>query len=112
MSIMKFTQFLYPNGQRKEVSIDMPSETEVKADELVKAGFAFEIECLTVGNMIHADCCDLTGALSRSVFPNGPEVPKRVEALVSSAYDNWVKWGKPVADSDWLDKLERYEDLL
>lgn len=110
---MKFTQFLYPNGRKQEVFIDnLSAETESKAHDLTKAGFRFEIECLTVGDLIHADCCDEIGQLASKLFSNGPEVPIKVEELVKTAYDNWLTWGKPLANSDWLDKLEIDEDLL
>jgi hypothetical protein len=92
-----FTQFLFPNGRRAPVEIDMPPEVEAKAEELRKAGWSFETECFPDTQIVHADCCDDDDVLADEVCSNGPDVLVMVERLVRKAHERWTVLGRPAA---------------
>lgn len=93
---MNFTQYLAPHGRRQTISIDVNREVEIKAAELVAAGWDFEIEVLVnLGSMINMDCCDDDEQLASEMCPNGPEVPETVEKLVNKAHERWVVRERP-----------------
>jgi len=81
-----FTQFLRPDGRRKDVTIDMPADVEAQAHELIEAGYRFEIEELTTGE-IFMTCT--TGKDDDPYFndlcDNGPGVRASVADLVARA---------------------------
>ena len=83
-----FTQFLRPDGRRRDVTIDMPEEIEAKAHELIEAGYRFEIEELTTGH-VHMDCSrpDDDEPVALKVCANGPPVITAVTELVNDAYE-------------------------
>ena len=83
---MKFTQFLFPNGRRQEIIIEMPKDVEALASELVAAGYRFEIECFSTG-MVHMDCSNNDEMpVANQVCVNGPTVPTFVEKLVRDSH--------------------------
>ncbi len=47
--MIKFTQFLRPDGRRKQIGIERTPDVEAIADKLVEAGCSFEIEVLRNG---------------------------------------------------------------
>lgn len=96
---MKFTQFLFPNRTRKEVTIELGIITERFATELSAAGWRFEVECNSRNEMVHGDCCNDAGQLAMFLEPNGPGVPRAIESMVDEAYLRWMKAGKPPANS-------------
>lgn len=85
---MIFTQYLFPNGRRKENEIAMPPDIEQMALEVEKAGWRFEIEVFPDTQIVHMDCCNEDRTLSNRLCKNGPDVPKMVEELVREAYEN------------------------
>lgn len=97
---MRFTQFIFPNGRRQDAFIDMPPETEAKALELERAGWAFEIECHPDTQIVHMDCCDPDEALANRLCRNGPDVPVKVGELVNAAHGTWVARGMPKASRE------------
>jgi hypothetical protein len=80
-----FTQYLRPNGRRRQVSIERPSLVEKMADHVISRGYVFECEELSNGT------CSLTvtndeGDLEVELCRNGPEVSDAVDVLVKRAY--------------------------
>ena len=50
-AFIPFTQYLLPNGRRKEVTIEVDQDVAEKARELIAEGLAFECEVLTTGHV-------------------------------------------------------------
>jgi hypothetical protein len=88
-----FTQFLLPDGRRTEVRIERPMDVAGKAQELIRAGFRFEIELLRNGmvsmDCSHPDVVDEEGPIASAVCRNGPEVPASVDKVVEGAWERW-----------------------
>lgn len=101
---MKFTQFMFPDGRRNAESIDRPPEIERLADELMAAGWSFEIECHPDTQLVHMDCCDDDRAISNRICRNGPQVPVKVDELVTEAHGAWVNEGRPAAVGSRLER--------
>jgi len=93
---VKFTQFLRPDGRRREITIARDDTIEAKAAELCAYGWNFEIEELTDGT-IHMDCCSAEQQLANELCDNGPPVTAAVERLVHSAHATWLVRGRPHA---------------
>jgi flagellar motor protein MotB len=96
---MYFTQFMFPNGERRDRDIDMDDATEKVAEELGQAGWRFEIECFPDTQLVHGDCCNEDGQLASFVVPNGPQVPVAIAEMVTAAWALWVAKGKPEAST-------------
>jgi hypothetical protein len=80
-----FTQYLRPDGRRAQVEIDMPEEIERKAQQIIAAGYVFEVEHLTTGHASLTIADPSKGEdVAIEVVPNGPAVPDAVERLVRS----------------------------
>lgn len=95
-----FTQFMFPNGERKPMPFEgADADTELLAEELRAAGWRFEIECHPGTQMVHADCCNEEGQLALILERNGPAVPPAIEAMIKQAWARWVALGKPRADN-------------
>jgi len=84
--MIPFTQYLLPNGQRKQVTIDRDNETETVAHQLIDKGYRFEIEMLTTRHisMTVVDPDD-TSDIAIEICDNDPEVLKAIDRLVRSA---------------------------
>lgn len=82
---MRFVQYLFPDGRKREEVIEMPPEIERKAQALEAAGWQFEIECFPDTQMVHMDCSNEERVLANRVVRNGPQVPIKVEELVNEA---------------------------
>lgn len=83
-----FTQYLRPNGRRREESIERPAEILALAKELLEWGYHFEIEELQDGT-VSMDCShprDENGPIAIEMCPNGPDVPGAVDRLVKTAH--------------------------
>lgn len=84
-----FTQYLRPDGRKKAVEIDRPPEIEAKARELIAAGYKFEIEELTTGEI--SMTCEWRDeeqpTLAIKICANGPAVLDAVDRLVAAAWD-------------------------
>jgi hypothetical protein len=79
-----FTQFLRPHGRPIEVRIDRPDEVAIAAEEIRAAGFAFECEELSTGE-VSLTIRDLKdgGDADIEVCANGPDVPAAVDRLIT-----------------------------
>lgn len=82
-----FTQYLRPNGRREAVTIDMHTTIEEQAQELISAGYVFEIEEL-MNRVIHMDCSRPQDAMpvALELCENGPPVVQAVQDLVLEAH--------------------------
>jgi len=94
---MNFTQYVFPNGRRKPEFIQRPEPIEKLAQELIDAGWTFEIECFPDTQVVNMDCCDADEALAMRCCRNGPAVPGMVDEMVTVAHAEWVRRGKPRA---------------
>lgn len=85
MSEIPFTQYLLPDGRKRETGIDRPDEVAAKAQRIIDAGHRFEAEVLTTGDVsltIHNIADEEDVAIK--VVPNGPGVGEAVDELVKS----------------------------
>lgn len=80
-----FTQYLLPNGRKQEVTINRPKEIYDKAMAIIAAGYCFEIELLGTGH-VHMTISNDEEDLTCEVVPNGPEVPKAVDRMITRFY--------------------------
>lgn len=89
---MTFTQYLRPDGRKKEVSIDCGPEIESKAEQVLDFGGEFEVEVLNTGAVsLTIEYDDDEGervSLAHEVCENGPTVPIAVVRLVETALAN------------------------
>lgn len=85
---MKFTQFLFPNGRKEQVTIERPADIEDKASQLEGMGFKFEIE--NKNGTIWMSCVNHGEGGTETAFDkwcdNGPDVPLCVDELVTNAF--------------------------
>lgn len=88
-----FTQFLRPDGRRRQVSISRPPSVWAHAKPLIDAGCRFEIEELSTGHVsmtVERDDKDgETEVLSQRIVKNGILVPLTVDDLVHEAFKQW-----------------------
>lgn len=82
---IEFTQFLRPNGRRVPVEIDMPPDTEHKAEVIREAGGRFEIEVLTTGEISMEIVRGEDKVLAGAICGNGPDVPIHVAKMIDAA---------------------------
>lgn len=92
--MIKFTQFLRPNGQRKEIEISRGKDIEDMASELILDNCSFELELIPVG-LVHIEVmappletleeCSLASDL----VIHGPELLKAIDKMIRSAYFNF-----------------------
>ena len=76
-----FTQYLLADGRKRTEYIDRPWEVEALAQQFIASGGRFECEILTTGEVsltAHRNGEDV----AIEICANGPEVPRRVDALV------------------------------
>jgi len=90
---ISFTQFMRPRGHQITVDIDRPEDIARKARQLNDAGYVFEIEVLTTGeiSMEVVKSTDNEQVLANEICTNGPQVPICVDRMVNSAYEKIVK---------------------
>ena len=89
-----FTQYLMPDGRTKPVMIDRPEDIGLKAQKLAEAGCRFEIEMLRTGEIsmsVEREPVndDDDGVLAMEVCANGPDVPVRVDKMITAALAAW-----------------------
>lgn len=81
-----FTQYILPDGRKREEAIERPAEIEALADKFIKAGGRYECEILRTGEVsLTAVFCDDDGDeqdVEIEVCANGPAVRDAVDALV------------------------------
>ena len=85
-----FTQYLLPDGRKRSVRINRPDEIATKAQRLIDIGCRLEIEMLRTGEIsmsVEREPVgdDDDGVLAMEVCNNGPEVPARVDKMISEA---------------------------
>jgi hypothetical protein len=87
---MKFTQYLMPDGRKKEVSTERSPDIEAKAKTIREWGGEFEVEMLTTGDVsMTVEYDDDEGerqSLAHEIVVNGPLVPIAVDRLVETAF--------------------------
>ena len=89
-SIM-FTQYLLPYGRRQTICIDRPERIAAKADTIRKAGYRFEVEILTtgevsltiVGKPLDEDIDEELDVAIR-IVENGPCIVSAIDEMVSA----------------------------
>mgnify|MGYP001568084994 FL=1 len=87
---IEFTQFLRPNGRRRQVRVQRPEKVTKSATAVVAAGGRFESEELMDGTVSmtveHPDWERKDrGPVAIELCPNGPSVPETVDKLVMAA---------------------------
>ena len=89
LNSVSFTQFLRPDGRRREVTIDVPADIAESADTLISMGARLEIEVLldgTVSATIERYKKNRgTEVLAIELCNNGPEVPIAINRLIKDA---------------------------
>lgn len=83
-----FTQFVRPNGRRRELSIWRPDDIKELARRFIEAGGWFECEELSTGQVSLTACKEVQGEpqdIEIEVGPNGPAVLDAVDRLVRKA---------------------------
>ena len=80
-----FTQYLRPDGRKKAVTIELEVHVEAKANDILAAGYVFEIEQL-INGMISATIADpiKDRDVAHALSPNGPPVPIRISEMIMS----------------------------
>ncbi len=81
-----FTQYLMPDGRKRDVSISRPKEIYDKALDIIDAGYRFEAEVLTTGQV----SLTITGRdedVDIEVVENGPKVPLAVDNMVNRFWE-------------------------
>ena len=81
MPEIEFTQYKLPHGRAVPVRIDRPDPVYEKARRLMEAGYVFECEVLTDGE-VSLTITDDEADHAIEVCPNGPEVPAAVDKLI------------------------------
>lgn len=85
-----FTQFLRPDGWRRDVSIDRPEDIGRAAQELIDAGCHLDIEELQTRDVSMSvereDEEGETDVLSNRVCVNGPPVLTNVDEMIREAH--------------------------
>lgn len=89
MKLIPFTQYLRPSGQPRGISVERPDGTANKARRLIDAGYAFECEVLTTGD-VSLSVSDGESDIVGEIVPNGPEIPQAVDRLVDKATERVV----------------------
>ena len=77
-----FTQYLRPNGARREVWIERPAPVIEAANVLLAKGFTFECEELSDCVTVSLTISDGEQDVAMECVPNGPQVPDAVDRLI------------------------------
>jgi len=70
-----------PDGRKTPVTIDRPEEISSKAQAIIAAGYRFECEMLTTGE-VSFTITDEDADHEIEVCQNGPEVPVKIDAMI------------------------------
>ena len=90
--MIPFTQYMLPNGAKKEVGFQVDNEIQLLADDLLKAGCHFDVEVLRTG--LVSMTCENEGelfednpVLSIKISRNDPQdLTRNVVLLVKNAH--------------------------
>jgi hypothetical protein len=63
MMAIPFTQYLLPDGRRKETGLDRPADIEALAELFIAAGGKYECEVLTTGAVSLTACMVVDGEM-------------------------------------------------
>ena len=90
MPMVPFTQFLRPNGERKETWIEMPTDVELLARRFIDEGGAYTSELLPRTNEVSL-CAEFGIEDERKdvvcvIAQNGPDIPDAVEQLIRESF--------------------------
>jgi len=90
MKDIPFTQYLRPDGRKREITIPRPDDVTEKAEEVIKLGGKFEAEELMTGEVsltCAATLDDDEGEqdIVHELCSNGPAVLVAVDKLISDA---------------------------
>jgi len=85
--MIEFTQYLLPDGRKKDIFIERPPEIEVIAKKLIEAGCHFDAEILSTG-VISFTCEKEDDVLSIELCENGPAVLTAIDKLIIDAEIN------------------------
>ncbi len=83
-----FTQYVLPNGRRREESIERPAEIEELAQRFIASGGRFECEILTTGHVSLTavkEIDDEPQDVEIVLCQNGPGILDAVDRLVRQA---------------------------
>lgn len=83
--MIPFTQFLRPDGRRRQGTFSRSVATEAQAAQLLKAGYRFEIEELATGQ-VSMECLNDKVTLAGELCDNGPAVLEAVDRMIATAY--------------------------
>ena len=81
MPEIPFTQFLRPDGRRKQEFIERPLVVYEAAQKIIAEGFHFECEVLQTGH-VNFTISDDVGDHDQKICMNGPDVLKTVDDLI------------------------------
>jgi hypothetical protein len=85
MTAIPFTQFLRPDGRTVQVSIERPVGIMRKAEEILLAGYHFEIEELATGE-VYMTISEGDEDFDSEICTNGEAVPDTVDILINRFY--------------------------
>ena len=102
MPQIMMTQYLRPNGLKRETWVEVPRDQYNKAVSIVAAGFVFESEVLTTGD-VRFTIADPKEEIDVGieVCPNGPEVHNTLKRLIMDF---------KLPDDDEDDTEQQYDD--
>lgn len=83
--MIPFTQFLMPDGRKRDEAISRPAHIEAMAKELLNRGCNFEIEMLSTGE-ISLEVMRGEESLAHELCSNGPAVPIAADSIVTQAF--------------------------
>lgn len=85
--MIPFTQYLMPDGRKRETSIDRGDDVERMAHEIIDKGYRFEIEMLQTGQIsMTVSDPEEEEDVACEICNNGPDVPPTVDRLVTEAH--------------------------
>lgn len=92
-----FTQYMRPDGRTREITIDLDSEHEKRAQAIIEQGYRFEAEVLTTGQVsltVHDP--GIGGGepldIAINIVPNAEAVPVAVAQLIDETQKLLGDW--------------------
>ena len=85
---VEFTQYLLPDGQKVSNPFLTTAKIGKLADDIIKAGYRFEVEILRTGDISAtivgklSDSKEEEGDVVMKVMPNNPFVGSKVDAMI------------------------------
>ena len=87
-----FTQYLLPDGRKKEIEIERPKDIYKKAMSIIEAGYWFEIEVLSTGH-INMTISDDEDDYDMEIAINALGVSLAVDKMINHFYNSMKKGG-------------------